>query len=33
MQTVESKRGFAKRGFAPWADRTLQPLLRIEGVC
>jgi putrescine transport system ATP-binding protein len=32
MQTVESKRGFAKRGFAPWADRTLQPLLRIEGV-
>jgi putrescine transport system ATP-binding protein len=27
MQTVGSK-----RGFAPWTDRTLQPLLRIEGV-
>jgi putrescine transport system ATP-binding protein len=27
MQTVGSK-----RGFAPWADRTLQPLLRVEGV-
>jgi len=27
MQTVG-----AKRGFAPWADRTLQPLLRIEGL-
>jgi putrescine transport system ATP-binding protein len=27
MQTVGSK-----RGFAPWNDRTLQPLLRIEGV-
>src|ERR1700675_1618761 len=27
MQTVGSK-----RGFAPWADRTLQPLLRIEGI-
>ena len=32
MQTVESKRGFAKRDFAPWTDRTLQPLLRIQGV-
>ena len=32
MQTVGSKRGFAKRGFAPWADRTLAPLLRIEGL-
>src|SRR5271169_1948358 len=37
MQTVESaggsaKRGFAKRGFAPWADRNAQPLLRIEGL-
>jgi len=31
-QTVESKRGFAKRGFAPWADGAAQPLLRIEGV-
>ena len=28
MQSVRSKSGFAKRGFAPWADRTLQPLLR-----
>src|SRR5580704_1917622 len=26
MQTVGSK-----RGFAPWTDRALQPLLRIEG--
>jgi putrescine transport system ATP-binding protein len=32
MQTVGLKRGFAKRDFAPWADRTLQPLLRIEGL-
>mgnify|MGYP001328664197 CR=1 FL=1 len=32
MQTVESKTGLAKRGFAPWADRALQPLLRIEGL-
>ena len=32
MQTAGSKRGFAKRGFAPWTDRTVQPLLRIEGV-
>src|ERR1700689_444481 len=32
MQTAGSKQGFAKRGFAPWADRTLQPRLRIEGV-
>ena len=32
MQTVGSERGFAKRGFVPWADRALQPLLRIEGV-
>jgi putrescine transport system ATP-binding protein len=32
MQVVGSKQGFAKRGFAPWADRTQQPLLRIEGV-
>ena len=32
MQTVGSERGLAKRGFAPWADRSLQPLLRIEGV-
>ncbi len=32
MQTAESERGLAKRGFAPWADRSLQPLLRIESV-
>lgn len=32
MQTEGSTRGFAKRGFAPWADRSLKPLLRIEGV-
>ena len=32
MQTAGSKRGFAKRGFAPWTDRNLRPLLRIEGV-
>jgi len=32
MQTVGSKEGFAKRDFAPWTDRTLRPLLRIEGV-
>src|SRR5271170_3271291 len=32
MQADGSTRGFAKRGFAPWADRSLTPLLRIEGV-
>ena len=32
MQTAELERGLAKRGFAPWADRSLQPLLRIESV-
>ncbi len=32
MQTVGSKRGFAKRSFAPWADRSLQPMLRVEGL-
>jgi putrescine transport system ATP-binding protein len=30
MQGVGSRPGFAKRNFAPWADRTLQPMLRIE---
>ena len=30
--TAGSNRGFAKRGFAPWADRAGPPLLRIEGV-
>jgi putrescine transport system ATP-binding protein len=29
--TAGSNRGFAKRGFAPWTDPTMQPLLRIEG--
>jgi len=32
MQPAGSNRGFAKRGFAPWADPSLAPLLRIEGV-
>jgi putrescine transport system ATP-binding protein len=32
MQVGGSTRGFAKRGFAPWADRTLQPILRVEGL-
>ena len=32
MQSVETNRGFAKRGFAPWTDRRLQPLLRTESV-
>jgi putrescine transport system ATP-binding protein len=32
MLTVGSKRGFAKRDFAPWADPTSQSLLRIEGL-
>jgi putrescine transport system ATP-binding protein len=27
-----SKPGFAKRNFAPWADRAVQPMLRIEGL-
>jgi putrescine transport system ATP-binding protein len=32
MQAVDSNRGFAKQGFAPWTDRKLQPLLRIESI-
>jgi putrescine transport system ATP-binding protein len=32
MRADGSTPGFAKRGFAPWADRSLAPLLRIEGV-
>ncbi len=32
MQTAGSRGGFAKRDFAPWADHTVRPLLRIEGV-
>jgi putrescine transport system ATP-binding protein len=31
-QTGVTKRGLAKRGFAPWSDPTAQPLLRIEGI-
>jgi putrescine transport system ATP-binding protein len=32
MASARSSSGFAKRGFEPWADRNLQPLLRIEVV-
>jgi putrescine transport system ATP-binding protein len=32
MASARSSPGFAKRGFEPWADRNLQPLLRIEAV-
>jgi putrescine transport system ATP-binding protein len=32
MASAKSSSGFAKRGFEPWADRNLQPLLRIEVV-
>jgi len=32
MPALESNGALAKRDFAPWTDRTLQPLLRIEGV-
>jgi putrescine transport system ATP-binding protein len=32
MASPRSSSGFAKRGFEPWADRNLQPLLRIEVV-
>ena len=32
MQTVEPTRGFAKRGFTPWTDPALQPLLRLDGL-
>src|SRR5262249_27089221 len=32
MATTTTSSGFAKRGFAPWAERNLQPLLRIEAV-
>jgi len=31
-KTDVTKRGLAKRGFAPWRDPAAQPLLRIEGV-
>jgi putrescine transport system ATP-binding protein len=32
MASARSSSGFAKRGFEPWADRNLLPLLRIEAV-
>ena len=32
MASARSSSGLAKRGFEPWADRNLQPLLRIEVV-
>ena len=32
MATMAVSSGFTKRGFAPWAERNLQPLLRIEAV-
>ena len=32
MVTMAVSSGFTKRGFAPWAERNLQPLLRIEAV-
>src|SRR5947208_9355483 len=32
MASARSSSEFAKRGFEPWADRNLQPLLRIEVV-
>src|SRR6266700_1762168 len=32
MASARSSSGFAKRGFEPWTDRNLQPLLRIEVV-
>jgi putrescine transport system ATP-binding protein len=32
MASAKSSSGFAKRGFEPWVDRNLQPLLRIEVV-
>jgi putrescine transport system ATP-binding protein len=32
MASARSSSGFAKRDFEPWADRNLQPLLRIEVV-
>jgi putrescine transport system ATP-binding protein len=32
MASARSSSGFAKRGFEPWADSNLQPLLRIEVV-
>jgi putrescine transport system ATP-binding protein len=32
MAATTTSPGFAKRGFAPWAERNAQPLLRIEAV-
>jgi putrescine transport system ATP-binding protein len=32
MAVTTASSGFAKRGFAPWAERNSQPLLRIEAI-
>jgi putrescine transport system ATP-binding protein len=32
MQHLDSNKGFAKRGFAPWTDHNLRPLLRLENI-
>jgi putrescine transport system ATP-binding protein len=32
MQSLDSNKGFAKRGFAPWTDPKLRPLLRLENI-
>jgi putrescine transport system ATP-binding protein len=32
MQSVDSHKGFGKRGFAPWTDHKLRPLLRLENI-
>jgi putrescine transport system ATP-binding protein len=32
MQSVDSNKGFAKRGFAPWTDHKQRPLLRLENI-
>src|SRR5215469_15354820 len=32
MAATTATSGFAKRGFAPWAERNLQPLLRVEAL-
>src|SRR5262249_21037373 len=32
MATTTTSSGFAKRGFAPWAEWTVQPLLRVEAL-
>jgi putrescine transport system ATP-binding protein len=32
MQSADSNKGFAKRGFAPWTDHKQRPLLRLENI-